>query len=84
MRGLSVKGDRQYLTGLKVGGDRILLMVDVSAGMLDETVVSVLRMRSSSDASSWCRKVASLGVDGGMARGADAAGRPVPDLRLQR
>ncbi|MFC4310677.1 VWA domain-containing protein [Steroidobacter flavus] len=50
VRGFVGQGDRQYLTGLKVGGDRILLFVDVSASMLDETVVNVLRMRNMSDA----------------------------------
>lgn len=39
-------GDRQYLTGLRVGGKRILVLVDASASMLDETVVNVLRMRN--------------------------------------
>ncbi|WP_129641908.1 vWA domain-containing protein [Peristeroidobacter agariperforans] len=46
VRGFVGQGDRQYLTGLKVGGDRILMFVDVSASMLDETVVNVLRMRN--------------------------------------
>lgn len=46
VRGFIGTGDRQYLTGLKVGGERILIMVDVSASMLDETVVNVLRMRN--------------------------------------
>jgi hypothetical protein len=49
VRGFVGTGDRQYLTGLRVGGDRILLMVDVSASMLDETVVNVLRMRNMPD-----------------------------------
>ena len=49
VRGFIGTGDRQYLTGLKVGGERILLFVDVSASMLDETVVNVLRMRNMSD-----------------------------------
>jgi len=40
------EGDRQYLTGLKVGGQRILLLVDSSASMLDRTVVNVLRRRN--------------------------------------
>ena len=39
-------GDRQYLTGLKVGGDRIAILVDVSASMLDETIVNVIRRRN--------------------------------------
>jgi len=42
-------GDRQYLTGLRIGGERILLLVDASASMLDETVVNVIRMRNMSD-----------------------------------
>lgn len=50
VRGFTGTGDRQYLTGLKVGGERIALLVDVSASMLDETVVNVLRMRNMSDA----------------------------------
>jgi hypothetical protein len=43
-------GDRQYLTGLKVGGERIVILVDVSASMLDETVVNVVRRRNMDDA----------------------------------
>src|SRR5690606_9874694 len=42
-------GDRQYLTGLRVGGQRILIMVDASASMLDDTIVNVLRMRNMSE-----------------------------------
>ena len=49
VRGFVGTGDRQYLTGLRVGGERILLLVDVSASMLDETVVNVLRMRNMSE-----------------------------------
>ncbi len=50
VRGFVGQGDRQYLTGLRVGGERILLLVDVSASMLDDTVVNILRMRNMSDA----------------------------------
>jgi hypothetical protein len=50
VRGFVGQGDRQYLTGLRVGGERIVLLVDVSASMLDDTVVNVLRMRNMSDA----------------------------------
>jgi hypothetical protein len=50
VRGFVGTGDRQYLTGLKVGGDHILVLVDVSASMLDDTVVNVLRMRNMSEA----------------------------------
>ena len=49
VRGFVGQGDRQYLTGLKVGGERIVLLVDASASMLDDTVVNVLRMRNMSD-----------------------------------
>jgi hypothetical protein len=40
------QGDRQYLTGVKMGGQRILILVDASASMLDDTVVGVLRRRN--------------------------------------
>jgi len=43
------EGDRQYLTGLKMGGQRILILVDASASMLDETIVNVIRMRNMGD-----------------------------------
>ncbi|MEA3546213.1 MAG: VWA domain-containing protein [Thermodesulfobacteriota bacterium] len=44
-------GNRQYLTGLKLGGKRILLLVDTSASMLDSSVVNVIRRRNMDDAS---------------------------------
>lgn len=44
------KGDRQYLTDLKMGGKRIIFLVDGSASMLDSTVVGVIRRRNLSDA----------------------------------
>jgi hypothetical protein len=43
-------GDRQYLTGLKMGGKRILILVDASASMLDETIVNVIIRRNLPDA----------------------------------
>jgi hypothetical protein len=43
-------GDRQYLTGLKLGGQRVLILVDSSASMLAETIVNVVRRRNMSDA----------------------------------
>ncbi len=36
-------GDRQYLSGLKVGGRRVFLLVDVSASMLAEDIVNAVR-----------------------------------------
>ncbi len=38
-------GDRQYLTGLKVGGRRVLILVDASASMLAEDIVNAVRRR---------------------------------------
>ena len=49
VRSVAGDGDRQYLTGLKVGGKRVLILLDASASMLDETLVNVLRMRNMSD-----------------------------------
>lgn len=42
-------GDRQYLTGLKLGGQRVLILIDSSASMLAETIVNVVRRRNMSD-----------------------------------
>lgn len=42
-------GNRLYLTGLKVSGQRVLFLVDASASMLDETVVNIVRTRHMSD-----------------------------------
>jgi len=42
-------GDRQYLTGLKVGGERILFLIDASASMLDDTIVNIIRRRNLAD-----------------------------------
>ncbi len=44
------EGDRQYLTGLKVGGERILILIDASASMLDDTIVNIIRLRNMPDA----------------------------------
>jgi hypothetical protein len=43
------EGDRQYLTGLRLGGKRILLLVDASASMLDETIVNIIVRRNLDD-----------------------------------
>ena len=40
------EGDRQYLTGLKVGGKRILILIDASASMLGEAIVDIIRRRN--------------------------------------
>ncbi len=43
-------GNRQYLTGLILGGNRILILVDMSASMLDNTIVNIIRRRNMPDA----------------------------------
>lgn len=40
------EGTRQYLAGMQVKGKRILILMDTSASMLDETVVGVIRRRN--------------------------------------
>ncbi len=43
------EGNRQYLTGLKLGGQRILVLLDASSSMLDETIVNIIRRRNMPD-----------------------------------
>ncbi|MDR4508177.1 MAG: hypothetical protein MRJ65_08075 [Candidatus Brocadiaceae bacterium] len=43
------EGDRQYLTGLKMGGERIFILIDASASMLDDTIVGIIRRRNLTD-----------------------------------
>ncbi len=49
IRSFTGEGDRQYLTGLKVGGKHILIALDTSASMLDESIVNVIRRRNMPD-----------------------------------
>ncbi len=46
LREFKGEGDRQYLTGLKLGGDRTLILVDRSASMLDDTIINIIRRRN--------------------------------------
>jgi hypothetical protein len=48
LREFKGEGDRQYLTGLKLGGRRTLILVDRSASMLDDTIVNIIRRRNMS------------------------------------
>ena len=43
------QGDRQYLTGLKLGGRNVLILLDASASMLAEDIVNVVIRRNQSD-----------------------------------
>ncbi len=45
-RSFTGDGERQYLTGVKVGGRRILILVDASASMLGDTILDVIRRRN--------------------------------------
>ena len=56
------EGNRQYLTGLKLGGRNILILLDSSASMLAEELVNVIRLRNmgdsvKKDAAKWRRAV---------------------------
>ena len=42
------QGARQYLTGLKLDGERTLILVDRSGSMLDDTIVNIIRRRNMS------------------------------------
>ncbi|MAS81203.1 MAG: hypothetical protein CMF45_00785 [Legionellales bacterium] len=42
-------GDRAYVSGLKMSGKHLLILVDSSASMLDETIVNILRRRNMSE-----------------------------------
>ena len=64
-RSFSGEGTRQYLTGLQIGGERILVLLDISASMLDETLVNVIRRKNMTDARrtgsvKWRQAVATL------------------------
>jgi hypothetical protein len=48
IRQIRGEGYRQYLTGLRMGGEHILILVDTSTSMLDKTLVNVLRRRNMS------------------------------------
>lgn len=64
-RAFAGDGDRQYLTGLFLGGNRILILLDMSASMMDETLVNIIRLRNMNDdskrgARKWQRAVKSV------------------------
>jgi hypothetical protein len=46
LRSFEGEGNRQYLTGLRMGGRRVVILVDTSTSMLDRTIVNILRRRN--------------------------------------
>lgn len=59
------EGNRQYLTGLKLGGKRVLILIDSSASMLDRKIVDVIRLKvrrkeERQKADKWQRAVATV------------------------
>ncbi len=42
-------GNRQYLSGFFLGGQRILILVDSSASMMDSTLINIIRTRNLPD-----------------------------------
>lgn len=50
IRSVTGEGNRQYLTGLRMGGRRVVILVDASTSMLDRTLVNVIRRRNMSEA----------------------------------
>ncbi len=42
-------GRRAYVTGLQLGGKRLLILLDVSGSMLDDTIVNIIRRRNMRD-----------------------------------
>ena len=49
LRGFTGDGNRQYLTGLRMGGQRVVILVDASTSMLDRTVINIFRRRNMSE-----------------------------------
>jgi hypothetical protein len=49
IRSVTGEGNRQYLTGLRMGGQRVVILVDCSTSMLDRTLVNVIRRRNMSE-----------------------------------
>jgi len=65
LRRFKGEGDRQYLTGLKLGGERTLVLIDRSASMLHEEIVNIVRRRNLPEAEQlrsvkWRQAVASV------------------------
>lgn len=46
IRSFTGEGNRQYLTGLRMGGRHVVILVDTSTSMLDRTLVNIIRRRN--------------------------------------
>jgi hypothetical protein len=46
LRSFQGEGNRQYLTGLRMGGNHVAILVDTSTSMLDRTLVNIIRRRN--------------------------------------
>jgi len=58
-------GNRAYVTGLRMGGRHILILLDTSGSMLDKTIVNIIRRRNMRDerkrsAPKWKRALATV------------------------
>ena len=42
-------GNREYLTGMRLGGEHVLILLDSSTSMLDESIVNIIRRRNMSN-----------------------------------
>ena len=85
LRSFVGEGNRQYLTGIRMGGNRVLILLDASASMLGRTYVNVVRFRSMPEARRKRGAEMEAGdEDRGLADLADVARHEVPDLHLQR
>jgi hypothetical protein len=46
IRSFTGDGNRQYLTGMRMGGEHVVILVDASGSMLDRTLVNIFRRRN--------------------------------------
>ena len=81
---VKIVDDKQQLVTLKVSGKHVLMLVDASASMLDETLVNIIRLRNMPperriQSEKWQQAVNIAGVGDGAPRDR----HEVPDLRLR-
>ena len=85
LRTFQGEGNRQYLTGLRMGGKHVVMLVDTSTSMLDRTIVNILRRRNMSPAQQTPRAEVAAGREyRRLAHDADRARHESAGHRLQR